>query len=156
MWERNSRLIDAINCFTQNDKEWNENQFGNIFSRKKNLMWRLNGIQRVLALRPSDFLVKLENELLRELDIVLNQEKELWALKSRVNWMIQGDRNTNFYHVSTLIRRKRNQIMAIKKQWGIGFMRRGRLRSLLGVVLSGSSFSFLCASSGSHYLSMVV
>ena len=28
--------------------------------------------------------------------------------------MIQGDCNTNFYHVSTLIRRKRNQIMAIK------------------------------------------
>ena len=71
-WERNSRLIDAINCFTQNAKEWNKNQFRNIFSRKKNLMSRLNGIQRVLALRPLDFLVKLENELLRELDIVLN------------------------------------------------------------------------------------
>ena len=28
--------------------------------------------------------------------------------------MIQGDCDTNFYHVSTLIRRKRNQIMAIK------------------------------------------
>ena len=51
-------------------------------------MSRLNGIQRVLALRPLDFLVKLENELLRELDIVLKQEEELWALKSRVNWMI--------------------------------------------------------------------
>ena len=71
-WERNSRLIDAINCFTQNATEWNKNQFENIFSRKKNLMSRLNGIQRVLALRPLDFLVKLENELLRELDIVLN------------------------------------------------------------------------------------
>ena len=35
-------------------------------------------------------------------------------MKSRVNWMIQGDCDTNFYHVSTLIRRKRNQIMAIK------------------------------------------
>ena len=28
--------------------------------------------------------------------------------------MIQGDRNTAFYHVSTLVRRKRNQILAIK------------------------------------------
>ena len=28
--------------------------------------------------------------------------------------MLQGDRNTNFYHVSTLVRRKRNQILAIK------------------------------------------
>ena len=53
-------------------------------------MSRLNGIQRVLALRPSKFLVKLEDELLREMDLVLSQQEELWALKSRVNWMIQG------------------------------------------------------------------
>ena len=45
---------------------------------------------------------------------MLAQEEELWALKSQVNWMIQGDRNTTFYHVSTLVRRKRNTIMAIK------------------------------------------
>ena len=36
------------------------------------------------------------------------------TLKSRVNWMIQGDRNTVFYHILTLVRRKRNQIIAIK------------------------------------------
>ena len=80
-WERNSKLLDTINVFTQEVKEWNKNQFGNIFYRKKNLMSRLNGIQRALALRPLDFLVQLENELLRKLDIALNQEEELWALK---------------------------------------------------------------------------
>ncbi|XP_023929264.1 uncharacterized protein LOC112040611 [Quercus suber] len=95
-------------------KEWNKNQFGNIFIRKKNFMSRLNDIQRGLALRPSYFLVKLEDELLRDLDLILSQEEELWALKSKVNWMIQGDRNTTFYHVSTLVRWRRNQIMAIK------------------------------------------
>ena len=68
--------------------EWNKNQFGNIFTRKKNLLSRLNGIQRSLALRPSEFLVNLENELLREFDLMLRQVEELWALKSRVNWMI--------------------------------------------------------------------
>ena len=51
-------------------------------------MSRLNGIQRTLALCPLDFLVKLEDELLRKLDPVLRQEEELWALNSRVNWMI--------------------------------------------------------------------
>ena len=35
-------------------------------------------------------------------------------LKSKLNWMIQGDRNTSFYHVSTLARRKRNYIAAVK------------------------------------------
>ena len=68
----------------------------------------INGIQSVIANKPSNFLLNLENELLRELDLVLNQKEELWALKSRVNWMIQGDHNTTFYHVSMLVRRKRN------------------------------------------------
>ena len=70
-WESNNRLVDAINWFTQKAKEWNKNQFGNIFTRKKNLMSRLNGIQRALALRPLEFLVKLEDELLKEMDLVL-------------------------------------------------------------------------------------
>ena len=49
---------------------------------------------------------------------MLNQEEELWAIKSQVNWMIQEDRNTSFYHVSTLVRRKRNHIIAIKDACG--------------------------------------
>ena len=69
-------------------------------------------------MRPSNSLLDLENNLLKELDVVLGQEQELWSLKSRINWMIQGDRNTAFFHVSTLIRRKRNQILAIKN--GVG------------------------------------
>lgn len=60
-----------------------------------------------MAIRLSNFLLNLESELLKELDNVLNQEEEIWVLKSRVNWMIQGDRNIAFYHVSTLVRRKR-------------------------------------------------
>ena len=81
-------------------------------------MARLNGIQRVVAVRPSSSLLDLENNLLKKLDVVLGQEQELWALKSRINWMVQGDRNTAFFHVSTLVRRKRNQILAIKN--GVG------------------------------------
>lgn len=60
-----------------------------------------------MAIRLSNFLLNLESELLKELDNVLNQEEEIWVLKSRVNWMIQGVRNIAFYHVSTLVRRKR-------------------------------------------------
>lgn len=41
-------------------------------------------------------------------------------LKSWVNWLIPSNCNTAFYHVSTLVRRKRNQISAIKdtiREW---------------------------------------
>ena len=55
---------------------------------------------------------------MRELDVVLDQEAELWALKSRINWMVLGDRNTSFYHVSALARRKRNLITSVKNEVG--------------------------------------
>ena len=41
---------------------------------------------------------------------------ELWALKSKINWTVQGDRNTSFFHLSTIVRRKRNRIIAIKNR----------------------------------------
>ena len=107
-WRQSEMLVDAIIKFTDEAIRWNRMHFGNVFNRKKNIMARLNGIQRALANRPSNFLINLENELLKELEVVLSQEEDIWALKSRVNWLVQGDRNTNFYHVSTLVRRKRN------------------------------------------------
>lgn len=64
--------------------------------------------------------MELEGDLQRELNEVLNQEQELWALKSRMNWMVLGDKNTSFFHVSTIIRRKRNRISCLKnsvREW---------------------------------------
>ncbi|XP_030945010.1 uncharacterized protein LOC115969488 [Quercus lobata] len=107
-WGGANNLVEVVESFTRNVVDWNKNQFGNIYTRKKILMARINGIQKAIAFKPSSFLLKLEVDLLRDLDLVLNQEKELWALKSRVNWLVQGDRNTAFFHVSTLVRRKRN------------------------------------------------
>ena len=111
-------MTEAVKVFTEDAAKWNRLNFGNIFDKKKSIMARLNGIQKVVSVRPSNFLLNLESELQRKLEVVLTQEEEYWALKSRVNWMIQGDRNTAFYHVSTLVRRKRNQILAIKDLTG--------------------------------------
>nr|POE62303.1 putative ribonuclease h protein [Quercus suber] len=71
-----------------------------------------------MAERPSSFLIILEEQLQADLLNVMNQEEELWSLKSHVNWMLQGDRNTSFYHVSMLIRRKRNKILNLKDSQG--------------------------------------
>ena len=69
-------------------------------------MARLDGVQRALANQPSASLVALENHLIKDLDVVLEQERDLWAFKSIINWMILGDRNTSFYYISALARRK--------------------------------------------------
>ena len=117
-WRQPNILVEAIENFTKEASIWNKVHFGNIFTKKKNIQARLNGIQKAIRVRPSTFLLELEKDLLKELDTILRQEEELWALKSRVNWLVQGDRNTTFFHESTLVRRKRNQVLAIKDNMG--------------------------------------
>lgn len=90
-WRNSALLPMAIKSFAKGAATWNQSHFGNIFVKKKKLMLRLNGIQQALTSRPSAFLVELEKKLLLDLDLALAQEEELWALKSRVNWMVFGD-----------------------------------------------------------------
>ena len=49
---------------------------------------------------------------------ILKQKEEFWSVKSRYNWLIQGDRNTKFFHISTLIRRKSNRISSLQDNQG--------------------------------------
>ena len=46
------------------------------------------------------------------------QEEEFWALKSRLDAATFRDRNTSYFHVSTIIRRRRNKIRCIKDDKG--------------------------------------
>ncbi|XP_050242537.1 uncharacterized protein LOC126691560 [Quercus robur] len=117
-WGQSNRLDEAVDKFTRDATAWNRNHFGNIFAKKRCVLARLDGVQKALAERPSNSLVELEKVLQRELNEVLNQEQELWALKSRVNWMMLGDKNTSFFHVSTIVRRRRNQISCLKNSVG--------------------------------------
>ena len=82
------------------------------------MLARLNGAQKALINRPSDFLVCLEKQLLDEYALLLLQEEEYWALKSRLNAAAYGDRNTSYFHVSTVVRRNRNKIRCIKDRRG--------------------------------------
>ncbi|KAH7841573.1 hypothetical protein Vadar_031697 [Vaccinium darrowii] len=42
------------------------------------------------------------------------QEEKCWRQKARISWMIEGDRNTSFFHVKVTQRRKRNTISGIQ------------------------------------------
>ena len=39
-------------------------------------------------------------------------------MKSRITWLVQGDRNISFYHTSALVRRRRNCISCMKDSVG--------------------------------------
>ena len=44
--------------------------------------------------------------------------KFLWRQKSREMWLKEGDKNSKFFHVTTIIRRRRNSIDAVKAENG--------------------------------------
>lgn len=44
------------------------------------------------------------------MELVLHQEEILWFQKSRLDALKDVDHNTKFFHLSTIIRRRRNRI----------------------------------------------
>ena len=117
-WGHDTPLNSAIPTFTNRANQWNREVFRNLFARKRKVLARLNGVQKALANHPNNFLIQLEKQLIEDYSLIRLQEEEYWALKSRLNWAAFGDRNTSFFHVSTLVRRNRNRIRCIKNNLG--------------------------------------
>lgn len=96
----------------------NKEIFGDVRHRKEKLFEDLKGVHERLERDPTDELLQRETTLQKELDVVLEQEEVLWNQKSREKWIVLGDRNTNYYHTSTIVRRKRNIIEMLKDEDG--------------------------------------
>ncbi|XP_074287770.1 uncharacterized protein LOC141612921 [Silene latifolia] len=117
-WSQQGAFTERLDRLSSKLQDWNQQVFGNIFRQKRELKARIEGCQRELALKRINYLIKLEAKLRRELDEVLSREELLWYQKSRMNFIRDGDRNTSYFHVSTLIRRWRNRITSLKKENG--------------------------------------
>ncbi|KAL7198295.1 hypothetical protein ACSBR2_020738 [Camellia fascicularis] len=77
-----NNLIEAINDFTHDVKNWNKEVFGNVYKRKCNLLARIEGIQKAQAHRFSHNLHLLENTLVKQYNMTLFQEELIWFQKS--------------------------------------------------------------------------
>ena len=117
-WSVGIPLKAATADFTRKVRKWNYEVFGNLFARKKRVLARLNGAQKALANNPSESLMRLEDHFIEEYSSILLQEEEFWALKSRINAIAFGDRNTSYFHVNTVVRRQRNKIRCLKDDMG--------------------------------------
>lgn len=75
-------------------------------------------MQKSLDERPNPFLFKLEKRLIEDYNLMLAQEELLWYQKSRAKWIKYGDRNTSYFHATTIIKRRKNRITALKANDG--------------------------------------
>ncbi|GAU46050.1 hypothetical protein TSUD_191210 [Trifolium subterraneum] len=62
----------------------------------------------------ADEFSKWQRDLQQELTLVLKQEEAVWFQKSRSQWIKDGDRNTRYYHVKTIKRRRQNKIIMLR------------------------------------------
>lgn len=100
-------------------KKWNKNTFGNIFKEKEILIQEIINIQQTIITegRTEELMTKeqqAEHKLL-ERDM---QEEILWRQKSRIRWLKEGEKNTKFFHKTTVQRRMHNQISQLTNAQG--------------------------------------
>ncbi|CAN1177318.1 hypothetical protein LINPERHAP2_LOCUS33037 [Linum perenne] len=118
-WQAGKDIALSLQVFQGQCKKWNEEVFGNIFVRNRGLLNRLNWLEgkhshgRINRFSEEEIAVRVE------LEKTFWQEEILWLQKSRLRWNLEGDRNTMFFHLSTLRRRKVNHIKGLKNPNGV-------------------------------------
>ncbi|PKI66159.1 hypothetical protein CRG98_013457 [Punica granatum] len=75
-------------------------------------------LQIVQSQPPTSETKEREDKLSTELEENLIRRDLIWRQKSRELWLKDGDRNSKFFHLSTVIRRRSNHIAAIKEDNG--------------------------------------
>lgn len=115
-WDGSSSIWTELNTLTPELVAWNKQTFGHIRNKKRELLGRIQGIQRANQQNFNKSLEDLESRLNGELQEILDREEILWFQKARTKWMQDGDRNTNYYHTKTAIRRRINRVSMLKTE----------------------------------------
>ena len=95
-------------------KKWNTESFGNVGIKKNQLLYELHGIDRAAESRLLNFDEKLRKEsLVTELEQTILLDEISWHQKSRVLWLKEGDRNTQFFHQMANSNHRNNSISTL-------------------------------------------
>jgi hypothetical protein len=116
-WITNVQIPTKTEELQANLRDWNKNVFGNIFQAQRTLEQCLEEIQQESILQGHSDALRQEEELLRQqLEERHKQEEILWKHKSRVQWLKEGENNTNSFHYSMVHRRYINHITKLEDE----------------------------------------
>jgi hypothetical protein len=107
-------------------KKWNKETFGLCQTRIKELSTKLEQVQAGSVSEKNSL---MEASIQKELNSWLLNNESLWKQKSRQVWLKEGDKNYKFFHLSTIIRRRRNAIDAIKGDDGVWITNKAEIRN---------------------------
>ncbi|CAN1136444.1 hypothetical protein LINPERHAP2_LOCUS9464 [Linum perenne] len=117
-WDKSGNAAANLLHLAGKLRKWNKEVFGDIFRRKAILIQQLSEIEDCGSTRHSADLEARELRTRKELEQTLWEEAVLWKQKACKDWIRDGDRNTRFFHLTTLKRRSFNKIAALKRADG--------------------------------------
>jgi hypothetical protein len=95
-------------------KKWNTESFGNVGIKKNQLLYELHEIDRAAESCLLNFDEKLRKEsLVTELEQTILLDEISWRQKSRVLWLKERDRNTQFFHQMANCNHRNNSISTL-------------------------------------------
>jgi hypothetical protein len=96
-------------------KVWNREVFGFMELKIDKTVKELNEVEELLATGNVDANLINPKELVRQFWEQLNFKESLLHLKSKTKWVQEGNSNSRYFHASIESRRRRNQIVTLKK-----------------------------------------
>ncbi|XP_020695873.2 uncharacterized protein LOC110109244 [Dendrobium catenatum] len=110
LWLKLKRLKIVLKC-------WNHNVFKNLFANISSVESKVNSLDSLFQSDPTEVNFALLNEAKVDLCMFQDQE-EFWKQKAAVKHLVDGDRNTKYFHALVKKRRSSNFIHKIAKEDG--------------------------------------
>eukprot|EP00253_Pinus_taeda_P018686 PITA_18686 len=106
--------------------------FKNIFEAQQELNKELKDIhQKVINVGHTEATLDKERHIHNQLEERRKQEEIYWRKKSRVRWLKEGERNTKFFHRTTVQRRMHNNIPFIQNEEGVKVEEHEKIEEIL-------------------------
>ena len=94
--------------------EWNNRVKGNIKVKIQEIKKKLKAAREGCDPSKRGDIANLKRQLCK----AYKDEELFWSQKSRNRWLKEGDKNTTFFHISVMTKRKKNKISLLQKLKG--------------------------------------
>ena len=110
---------------------WNKHVFGKLNNQIQEITSKIHHLSNL----PRDHNTNSQIRFFKcKLDQLYDMEESMWIQKSREMRYLSGDKNTKYFHASTIVRRQRNRILCLKNKEGNWV----NSENQLGLVINGN------------------
>jgi len=108
-------LSHKLKVLKERLKRWNRDIFVNVYVLVKETEEKLKSLQDNIDVNcHTDLLLEQQKRAQIEYQKALDIEEAFWQEKSRINWHLEGDRNTSYYHRITKIKQTTKLITSLR------------------------------------------